>query len=99
MAVSAMKCTPQKTMVPASACGGDPGERQRVADMVGDVLDLRALVVVGEDHGVALAGEAAYLCGPAGGSGVLLEPRRWWLASRFLVVLGFRLVSENSDFM
>jgi hypothetical protein len=33
------------------------GEAERVADVVGYVLDLRTLVVVGEDHGVALTGE------------------------------------------
>ena len=41
-AVSAMKCTPQKTIVDSRRGGGDPGQRERVADVVGDVLDLRA---------------------------------------------------------
>ena len=31
-----------------------PGEFQRVADEISDVLDLRLLVVVGQDHGIAL---------------------------------------------
>ena len=54
-AVSAMKWTPQNTMT--SACGLGRGLRQleRVADEVGEVLDLGLLVVVREDHGVALA--------------------------------------------
>ena len=33
--------------------GGDPRQPERVAGVVGDVLDLGELVVVGEDHGVA----------------------------------------------
>ena len=36
-------------------------EAERVADVIGDVLDLGQLVVVGEDHGAALGGERAYL--------------------------------------
>ena len=36
-------------------------EAERVADVVGDVLDLGELVVVGEDDRVALAGERAHL--------------------------------------
>ena len=36
-------------------------EPERVADEVGDVLDLGQLVVVGEDHGVALGRERAHL--------------------------------------
>ena len=53
-AVSAMKCTPQKTIVYCGRGRGDPRQRQRVADVVGDVLDLRDLVVVRQDDGVAL---------------------------------------------
>jgi hypothetical protein len=45
-----MKWTPQKTIVCAS-----------VADVIGDVLHLRALVVVREDDGVLLRREAAHL--------------------------------------
>jgi hypothetical protein len=41
--------------------GGKPRQRQRVADVVGDVLDLGGLVVVRQDHGVALGGEVPYL--------------------------------------
>ena len=52
-----MKCTPQNTIVDASTVGGHPGQAERVADVIGDVLDLGQLVVVGEDHGVALAGQ------------------------------------------
>jgi hypothetical protein len=32
-------------------------QTQRITDVIGDVLDLRELLVVGEDHGVALARE------------------------------------------
>ena len=41
--------------------GGLAREAERVADEVGDVLDLGHLVVVGEDDGVALGGERAHL--------------------------------------
>ena len=47
----------------AVAGGGLAGEPERVADVVGDVLDLGHLVVVREDHRVALGGERAHLCG------------------------------------
>ena len=39
--------------------GGLPGQAQRVADEIGHVLHLGHLVVVREDHGVALARERA----------------------------------------
>ena len=49
-ALSAMKCTPQKTMYSASACvGGLLRELERVAAEVGELDDLVALVVVAED--------------------------------------------------
>ena len=57
LADSAMKWTPQKTMVDCGTFRPDDGELERVADVVGDLLDLRQLVVVGEDHRVLLAGE------------------------------------------
>ncbi len=41
--------------------GGPLGEPERVADVVGHVLDLGQLVVVGEDDGAALARELAHL--------------------------------------
>ena len=41
-----------------SAARGLPREAERVADVVGDVLDLGHLVVVGEDHGVARSARA-----------------------------------------
>ena len=56
-----MKCTPQKTIVSRLGGGGPPGEAERVADVVGDVLHLGHLVVVREDHGVALGRERAHL--------------------------------------
>ena len=58
-AVSAMKCTPQKTITSAAGPGGLAREPERVAHDVGDVLHFGTLVVVGEDHRVALAGGAA----------------------------------------
>ena len=44
--------------------GGDPGQRQRVTDVVGDVLDGRQLVVVRQDRGVAQVGQPADFGGP-----------------------------------
>ena len=41
--------------------GGLAREPERVAHEVGDVLDLGQLVVVREDHRVALGGEGAHL--------------------------------------
>jgi hypothetical protein len=50
-----MKCTPHWTMTSAFDLGGLARELQRVADDVGDAVeDLRRLVVVREDDGVAL---------------------------------------------
>ena len=49
-----MKWTPQKTMTVGVGGGGLLREPERVADEVGDVLDLGALVVVRQDHRVAL---------------------------------------------
>ena len=46
--------------------GGDAGQPERVADVIGDVLDLGQLVVVGEDHGVAGFGQRADLLPPVG---------------------------------
>jgi hypothetical protein len=43
---------------------GLAGQLERVADNVGDVLDPRHLVVVGQDHGVPLLGQAPDLSGP-----------------------------------
>ena len=60
-AVSAMKCTPQNAITSASEARGLLREAERVADVVGHVLDLGQLVVVGEDDGAALGGERAHL--------------------------------------
>ena len=60
-AVSAMKCTPQKTIDVGVGARRLAREAERVADEVGDVLDLGHLVVVGEDDRVALGGERADL--------------------------------------
>ena len=50
-ALSAMKCTPQKTMNSAvPRARGRARELQRVAGVVGELDDLVALVVVPEDH-------------------------------------------------
>ena len=46
-----------------SARRGQPGQLQRVAHVVSDLLDLRHLVVVGQDQRVPLGGETAYLLG------------------------------------
>ena len=54
-AVSAMKCTPQKTITSAVVLRRLPREPERVAHHVRDVLHLGTLVVVREDHGVAFA--------------------------------------------
>ena len=64
LAVSAMKYTPANTITRAGLCRGDPGQRERVADVVGHVLDLRALVVVRQDHRVTLGREPPYLSRP-----------------------------------
>ena len=48
-AVSAMKCTPQKTMNSASVCAGVAGQLERVAPEVGKGQHLVALVVVAQD--------------------------------------------------
>ncbi len=53
-AVSAMKRTPQKAITSASVACGLAGEIEAVADEVGNVLDFRRLVIMGEDDGVAL---------------------------------------------
>ena len=60
-AVSAMKCTPQNAITDGLRRGRLAREAERVADVVGDVLDLGQLVVVGEDDRVALVGERAHL--------------------------------------
>ena len=52
-----MKCTPQNTMTSASRLRGFARQAERVADEIGDVLDLGPLVVVREDDGVALLRE------------------------------------------
>ena len=56
-----MKCTPQKTITSPSAGRRLAREPERVADVVGDVLDLGHLVVVREDHRVALGRQRAHL--------------------------------------
>ena len=44
--------------------GGDPRQRQRVTDVVGDVLDGRQLVVVRQQRRAAQVGESPHLGGP-----------------------------------
>lgn len=65
-AVSAMKRTPQNTIVVASPAAANPAQCEGVAGVVGDVLDLRPLVVMRQDHRVALGGEPSYLPLPGG---------------------------------
>ena len=43
---------------------GDARQRQRVTDVVGDVLNGRKLVVVRQQRGAAQLGQATYLGGP-----------------------------------
>jgi hypothetical protein len=62
-----MKATPQNTI---SGWGAAAGEQQRVADVVRHVLDLAALVGVGQDDRPALLGQLADLgleCGDCAG--------------------------------
>ena len=51
-AVSAMKCTPAEDDREGNAGGGDPRQFEGVAHVIGDILDRRCLVVVGQEHGV-----------------------------------------------
>jgi hypothetical protein len=53
-----MKWTPQKTITSASVLAGLLRERERVTDEVGEILDLRILVVVRQKDRVLLALEA-----------------------------------------
>ena len=62
-----MKWTPQKAITSRVRGGRLARQAERVAHEVGHVLDLGHLVVVGEDHGVALLGERAHLSGHPGG--------------------------------
>ena len=55
-----MKYTPHSTITRAGARRREPGERERVADVIGDLLDLGPLVVVREDHRAALGGQPPY---------------------------------------
>ena len=56
-----MKCTPQKTISSRIGRRRLAGEPERVADEVGQVLDLGHLVVVGQDHRAALGCERPHL--------------------------------------
>jgi hypothetical protein len=58
------------------------GQPQRVADVVGDVLDLGHLVVVGEDHGVALGRERSHLVAQLGDLAVAQVEDRYRLLNR-----------------
>jgi hypothetical protein len=44
--------------------GGNPRQRERITDVVGDVLDGRQLIVVRQERGAALGSQAANLGGP-----------------------------------
>ena len=44
--------------------GGDPGQRQGIADVIGDVLDLGILIVVGKDDGILPVCLPAHLLRP-----------------------------------
>ena len=60
-AVSAMKWTPQKAITSAPVSAAWRESPSESPTKCGHVLDLGHLVVVGEDHGVALLGERAHL--------------------------------------
>ena len=91
--------------------GGDPRQRQRVTDVVGDVLDGRQLVVVRQQRRAAQLGEAAHLGGPlliavdAGKTGRTGDDSVRQIVSGHAVenrhrrlltpVRGFRLIIEN----
>ena len=51
-AVSAMKCTPQKTIISASGGSGHLGKSQGVTQIVGNVLHFRTSIVVRQNDGV-----------------------------------------------
>ena len=59
---------------------GQPGQRERVAHVIGDVLDLGSLVVVRQDHRVALGRQPPDLRRP-----VLAGFRRQSLASLVMI--------------
>ena len=61
-----MKWTPQKAITSASAAAALRERPSESPTKCGHVLDLGHLVVVGEDHGVALLGERAHLVLHAG---------------------------------
>ena len=85
--------------------GRDPRQPERVADVVGDLLDLRQLVVVGQDHGVALAAPASRTCsaqsGGSGSSSTVRAPgrSRWSRcnAGRCRPSLRIRLRAQEAD--
>ncbi len=58
-----MKWTPQNAMTALSVAGRPAGQAQRVAHVVGHVLDLGHLIVMGQDDGVALRRELPDLGG------------------------------------
>ena len=57
--VSAMKCTPQWTMMSASALAASRASSSLSPDVRDAVKNLRRLVVVGEDHRAALGLQAS----------------------------------------
>ena len=85
----------------------DPRQGQRVADMIGNVLDGRDLIVVREHGRVALLGQPPHLGGPLGvglDTGIETGAARRSLPTALRVVkdrhhrllrLGFRLIIEN----
>ena len=70
-AVSAMKCTPAKRMTSAVRLLRRLRELERIAEEVGDVLDVAVLVVVREQDRVALVLEAPDLLFEVEGDGAL----------------------------
>ena len=60
-AVSAMKWTPRKDDDVGAGAGGFSGQSEGVSDVVGDILDFGAFIVVGENDRVPLTCGAADL--------------------------------------
>ena len=65
-AVSAMKYTPHSTITDAELDAASRASARESPDVVGDLLDLGPLVVVREDHRVALGGEPPHPGRPLG---------------------------------
>ena len=81
LAVSAMNLTPQKAITSASVVGGLAAQFEAVADEVGEVLQLGLLVVMRQDHRVALLAQAVDL-------GAQVEPGQVGRLGGHRIILG-----------